>query len=64
MTPQTMLDEKKALPFGQVKLDFCSEEQTSGMFPNTQFIVATWTNTDQIMATTWAVKVVLGGTFI
>jgi hypothetical protein len=47
-----MLEEKKVLPFGQVKWSFWSGSQMFGMFPRTQFMVAICTNTDQMMAAT------------
>lgn len=37
MTPQTMLDEKKVLPLGHVKLLGWSASQIPGMFPRAQF---------------------------
>lgn len=37
MTPHTMLEEKKVLPLGQVKLFGWSGLQMPGMLPNAQF---------------------------
>lgn len=58
--PQTILEEKKVRPLGQVKWSFWVAVQTSGMLERVQFMVEIWTMAAQMVASTWHVKVVRG----